>query len=97
MAETKPLKALRYDYSKVDMSKVVSPPYDVISDPQREELYRRDPNNIVRIEYPRPEREDLSGEEKYARAKASLQEMISRGILAQDEKTSFYLYEQIPE
>lgn len=95
MVEVKPFQALRFDYSKVESSKVVSPPYDVISDPQREELYRKDPNNIIRVEYPKPEREDLSGEEKYVRAKTALQEMISKGVLTQDSEPAFYLYEQI--
>jgi len=95
MLEIKPFRALRYDFSKVDVTKVVSPPYDVISDPMREDLYRRDPNNIIRAEFPKPEREDLSGEEKYVRAKVSLDEWIAKGVLIQEGAPSFYLYEQI--
>lgn len=95
MIEIKPFRALRYDFSKVDVTKVVAPPYDVISDAMREDLYRRDLNNIIRAEFPKPEREDLSGEEKYARAKVSLEEWVSRGVMAQEGAPSFYLYEQI--
>jgi len=95
MLEIKPLRGLHFDKSRVDLSKVIAPPYDVISDPLREELYKRDPNNVVRIEHPKAEREDLTGEEKYARARGSLEDLIQKGILVQDEKPSFYIYEQI--
>ena len=34
-----------------DITDVVSPPYDVISEPQREELLARHERNAVRLEY----------------------------------------------
>ncbi|HEX5040051.1 MAG TPA: DUF1015 domain-containing protein [Candidatus Limnocylindria bacterium] len=34
-----------------DLTDLVCPPYDVISDAQRQELLRRDPHNAVRLEY----------------------------------------------
>ncbi len=50
MAETpqqptalEPLRALRYDQSRVDLAGVVAPPYDVISPADRELLLQRDP------------------------------------------------------
>ena len=47
-----PLRALRYDQSKVDLADVVAPPYDVITAPQREALIRRCDHSVVRLELP---------------------------------------------
>lgn len=49
-----PFRGLTYSPAKVhDVSRVVAPPYDVISPRQREELYARSPYNVVRIDFSR--------------------------------------------
>ncbi len=51
MADIHPFKAIHYNTGVVgDLSKVVAPPYDVISKDQQEELYKRNPNNIIRLD-----------------------------------------------
>jgi uncharacterized protein (DUF1015 family) len=47
-----PFRALRYDPSKVDLARVVAPPYDVISPTQREALIAGDDHSVVRLELP---------------------------------------------
>ena len=48
--EVKPFKAYRFDSRVVgDVGRCIAPPYDVISEEDREELYRRSEHNIVRI------------------------------------------------
>ncbi|MFH1305061.1 MAG: DUF1015 family protein, partial [Candidatus Omnitrophota bacterium] len=51
MAEVKPLKGLLYDGSRIggDYARVMAPPYDVISDSMRDELYGKSEYNIVRL------------------------------------------------
>ncbi|MFA7659110.1 MAG: DUF1015 domain-containing protein [Candidatus Gastranaerophilaceae bacterium] len=49
MVEVKPLNAIVYNQDKVVMNDVIAPPYDVISDEYREELYKRSPYNIVKL------------------------------------------------
>lgn len=49
MAEVKPLNGIIYNQEKVDMKDVIAPPYDVISDEYRDELYKRSPFNIVKL------------------------------------------------
>ena len=47
--EIKPLNAIVYNRSKVDIKDVIAPPYDVIGEKYRDELYKRSPYNITRL------------------------------------------------
>lgn len=49
MVEVKPLNAIVYNQDKADMNDVIAPPYDVILDDYREELYKRSEYNIVKL------------------------------------------------
>lgn len=49
MVEVKPLNAIVYNQEKVEMNDVIAPPYDVILDDYREELYKRSDYNIVKL------------------------------------------------
>jgi uncharacterized protein (DUF1015 family) len=49
MVEVKPFNAIVYNQDKVNMNDVIAPPYDVILDDYREELYNRSPYNIVKL------------------------------------------------
>ncbi len=89
-----PLRALRYDTRRVTLSKVLSPPYDVISDEGRERLYASDPHNFVRLDYGRLLPEDRPGSDRYDRAAAELSCWVKEGILKRDPDPAFYLYSQ---
>ena len=47
MAEIQPFAGLQY--RDADLSRVLAPPYDVIPPAYRDELYARDPHNVVRV------------------------------------------------
>ncbi len=49
MVEVKPLNAVVYNQEKVNIKDVIAPPYDVILDEYREELYKRSHYNIVKL------------------------------------------------
>src|SRR4029077_15433441 len=73
MADVVPFHGLRFDESKAGpLSDLISPPYDVISDAQREALYARSPFNVVRLEEGAEEPTDGASNNKYTRAKAAL-------------------------
>jgi uncharacterized protein (DUF1015 family) len=58
MAVVKPFRALRFDESVAGpLETLVAPPYDVITDEQREELKARSPHNVVRLTLPDSEDE----------------------------------------
>ena len=95
MAEVRPFRALLYNANKInDYSHVMAPPYDVISEGMREELYEKDPHNIIRLILGRDLEGDNAEENKYTRAKSFLDEWIKEGIMLKDDKESFYIYSQ---
>jgi len=49
MVDVKPLNGIVYNQEKVNMKDVIAPPYDVILDDYRDELYARSPFNVVKL------------------------------------------------
>ena len=88
MAKVSAFTALRYDTKKVDIKKVVAPPYDVINYEQRKGYIRKSPYNIVQIDLP----EDSRGERDYKVAKKLLSDWTAKGILKEDMSPSIYIY-----
>lgn len=87
-----PVRALRYVGTAVpDLALVLSPPYDVIDEPERASLEARDPHNVVRLILPRDDAGQGSG---YAAAAALLKAWRSEGVLAVDEEPALYVYEE---
>jgi uncharacterized protein (DUF1015 family) len=74
MARIRPFRALRYDVP--DLSAVVAPPYDVISEEQRAEYLARSPYNVVHLTLP-------DSEEQAAGDLTSWQE---EGVLVRDQE-----------
>jgi len=93
MAEIAPLKPLRYDLAKLasegGLSKVVAPPYDVISPEQRAELAARNAFNVVKLILPEGE-----GDAKYAHARDLFFSWRTEGVLVRDDEPAFYRYDQ---
>jgi uncharacterized protein (DUF1015 family) len=89
-----PFHGLRYDEAKAGaLGDLICPPYDVIPDAQREQLYERSPHNFVRLEYGRPEPGDDPVDNRYSRAKATLDQWLEQGIVRHDNTAAFYLYD----
>ena len=50
MAVIAPFRGITYNiHSGLDLSRLVTPPYDVISEEEQDEFYRADPHNIIRL------------------------------------------------
>ncbi len=92
MAQFLPFRGLRYDCTKVNLSSVLCPPYDVIKGDARDQLIERDAHNIVAVELAARYGENASSEQ-YLRSAALLQQWKDEGILVRDD-SSYYLYEQ---
>jgi len=89
-----PFRALRYSRELVeDLSKVVAPPYDVISPEAHRRLLARDPRNVVRLDLPEEQAGDPP-DERYRRAARLLSAWRSDGTLRRDVRSSLYPYEQ---
>jgi uncharacterized protein (DUF1015 family) len=95
MANIKPFKAVYYNSKKVkSISKVVSPPYDVISPDEQEELHNLSPYNFTHIDFSKDAPKDDKISNKYTRAKKTYAQWLKKGILLQDEKPCIYFYRQ---
>ncbi|MFH1824539.1 MAG: DUF1015 domain-containing protein [Candidatus Firestonebacteria bacterium] len=89
MVKIIPFKGYRFNENKLDLRKVVSLPYDVITPSMQSKYYNLSPYNIVRIIL----RKD-NNENKYKKAKRTLDEWIKKKIFIQDGYPGFYLHEQ---
>jgi uncharacterized protein (DUF1015 family) len=79
MADVRPFRALRYAAS--DLEAVVAPPYDVISDEQRQEYLARSPHNVV----------NLTLADDAEQAARDLARWRDEGVLVEEEPSYWWL------
>jgi hypothetical protein len=77
LAEIQPFVGIRY--RATDLSRVLAPPYDVIPPAYRDELYARDPHNVVRLILNR-----TPGDRGYAEAGETYRRWLAEGVLEPD-------------
>lgn len=98
MAVIKPFKAIRYDQSVVgELSKVTSPPYDVISPEDRIYYHKLHPNNFVRLVLGEEFPTDNESDNRFTRAGRYLNEWLANGVMKEDAEPALYIYQQIFE
>lgn len=91
MVDILPLKGLIYNLSLIsDLSRVISPPYDIVSPEMKKKLYSLSPYNIIRLILP----QERNNKNKYEVAKDILQNWINQKILKFDDKKCFYIFEE---
>ncbi|MBI4683561.1 MAG: DUF1015 domain-containing protein [Nitrospirae bacterium] len=93
MAKIIPFKGILYNPEKVDVSLTTAPPYDVITPKFKEELYEKDPRNIIRIDFGKDSDDDSEDENRYTRAARHLSDWLQEGTLIHDPEPAFYCYE----
>jgi uncharacterized protein (DUF1015 family) len=94
MAVIKPFKALRYSSLFIrDHGAVITPPYDIIDHAAQEELHRKSPYNVIRLEYGKTGLADSKTDNPYIRAKTILNEWLEMQVLIAEESACYYLYE----
>ncbi len=85
MAEIRPFRALRYDEAKAGpLERLVAPPYDVISETEREEHLALSPYNVVHLTLP-------DSEEQAAR---DLRTWRESGVLVRDDEAALWALAQ---
>ena len=95
MAKLFPFRGIIYNTKKIkNASKVMSPPYDVISPEEQDALYQSNDFNVIRLILGKDFPGDGEYNNKYVRASAFLNGWLRHRILLRDEKPAFYLYEQ---
>jgi len=93
--EVKPFKALRFNAGVVgDVGRCIAPPYDVISDEERDGLCRKSRYNIVHITKGKTAPSDSAEHNQYTRAAEYLQSWVTEGALREDDRDTLYGYVQ---
>jgi len=84
MIRIAPFRGVFYNQKKFrDLSKVIAPPYDVISKEEQEKLYKKSPHNFIRL--------DLSQEpDSYPAVAQLLKEWLATGIFERDETSAVH-------
>jgi len=95
LADVRPFRGVRYNTrSAGDLSTLLCPPFDVISEAERERLYAGSPFNVIRLEWGRDEPGDTPGNDWYARAAALQSEWLASGVLQEADSPSMYVIEE---
>jgi uncharacterized protein (DUF1015 family) len=92
LATLRPFQGVRYDPERVDLSRVVAPPYDVISPPEQKRYYEQDPHNVVRLIAGEVRPSDTPEDNKYTRAAAFFRQWMAAGILKREASPRLYVY-----
>ena len=95
MPNIQPIYGIRYNLAKVgELSDVIAPPYDVISPQFQDELYAKHPNNAVRLILNKMLPTDDEQNNRYIRAKKTLDRWLEEGVLFTESDPAIYVYYQ---
>ena len=92
MATVRPFQGIFYDPQRVDLSRVVAPPYDVISPVDQRRYYRQDAHNVVRLIAGEVRPSDTVEDNKYTRAAGFFQQWLADGVLHGERSPCLYVY-----
>ncbi|RLB19885.1 MAG: DUF1015 domain-containing protein, partial [Deltaproteobacteria bacterium] len=92
MAIVAPFKGFTYNLSYgQEFSKLVAPPYDVISEEEQEEYYQAHPHNVIRLILGKKKTGDTDWDNRYTRAADYLKRWEADGILVRAKEPAIYL------
>jgi len=94
MARLFPFRALRYDPTRVNMTDVVTQPYDKITPDMQNRYYAVDPHNLVRVILGKQQPRDNNSDNVYTRAAKTLSDWREEGILKEEAEPALYGYSQ---
>ena len=92
MAIIAPFKGLTYNLRRSqDFSRLVAPPYDVISKEEQDAYYEADPHNVIRLILGRKKTGDSDWDNRYTRAADCVKRWESEGILTRAKEPCLYV------
>jgi uncharacterized protein (DUF1015 family) len=92
MADIQPFRAIRY--SRSDVTSLIAPPYDILSEADKQALLRKDDHNIVAIDLPHTPPKSAGPDSAYAKAAGELTSWLDMRTLVRDEAPAIYAYHQ---
>lgn len=95
MCQIRPLPAVRYNTAdQRDLSARLAPPYDVLSETDKQALLAKDPANFVKIDLPHTPPKTAGPPEVYDQARRQLDAWIAAGVMVRDDAPAIYAYHQ---
>lgn len=89
MAVIKAFKGMRYNTDEAgELKELCCPPYDIISEEERQSFIAANRYNVIRLELPK------DGDDVYQTAGEVLNRWRDRGILIHEDKPAIYIYEE---
>jgi uncharacterized protein (DUF1015 family) len=92
VTDVRPFRALRYDPARVDLDRVVAPPYDVVNAEERAFYWERDPHGAIRLELTRDPGAEADAD--YRDVAETLAAWRREGVLRLDEAPALYALRQ---
>lgn len=95
MAQVQPFRAIRY--ARPEVTHFIAPPYDVLTQADKDDLLRKEEHNIVAIDLPHMPPKSAGPDAVYDRAAGDLTSWLDIHTLARDETPAIYAYHQTYE
>lgn len=94
MADVQPFCGLRYNVELIkDVTAVISPPYDIISEEEQKAYHQQSPYNVIRLEAGEEFPSDSMLDNKYTRAASTLESWLKEGVLIREPASAFYIFQ----
>jgi len=95
MANVIPFRGIFYNREKIkELSRVLAPPYDIISGEAQERYYEMSQHNVIRLILGKDFPGDNEANNRYTRAAEFFQTWLEEEILIRDDSPSIYLLEE---
>lgn len=92
MAIIAPFMGLTYNFKEPgNISRLVAPPYDVITEAEQEEYYKTDPHNVIRLILGEKKKGDSDWDNKYTRAADDFKRWESEDVFVRADHPSMYI------
>ncbi len=92
MAIIAPFKGLTYNLERLnDISNLIAPPYDVISEEEQEGYYQTDPYNVIRLILGKKKTGDTDWDNRYTRSADVYKRWESEEILVRTDTPAMYV------
>ncbi len=92
--EIRPFRGWRFRGRDGDVSVLLAPPYDVLSQADKDALLAREPDNIVGVDLPHVPPGEVGPDSAYEAAGRRLRGWIADGLLQRDPQPALYAYQQ---
>jgi len=92
VTDVRPFRALRYDPTRVELDRVIAPPYDVVNAEERAFYWQRDPHGAIRLELTRDP--DAEAATDYREVADTIAAWRRAGVLRLDDAPALYALRQ---